>query len=69
MDINSGIQAAALDQHSKQVGDAVTTKMMDKTMDIQASSAAQLLEGVEENSDAVRENLPDNVGKNVNTSV
>jgi len=69
MDISSGIQAAALDMHSKRVGDAVTTKTMSKAMDIQAQNAAQMIQGIEETSANMAENLPDNVGKNVNTSV
>jgi len=69
MDISSGIQAAALDMHSTRVGDAVTTKMMDKAMDVQTQNAAQMIRGIEETSAKMAENLPDNVGNNVNTSV
>ena len=69
MDISSGIQAAALDMHSNRVGDAVTTKTMSKAMDIQVQNAAQMIQGIEETSAKMAENLPDNVGKNVNTSV
>ena len=69
MDISSGMQAAALDQYSTRTGDAVTTTMMGKVMDMQAQTGAQLIQGLEESSQAIRDALPDNVGNNVNTSV
>ncbi|SFD16216.1 Putative motility protein [Thiohalospira halophila DSM 15071] len=69
MDISSGMQAAALDQYSTRTGDAVTTTMMSKVMDMQAQNGAQLIQGIEESSQAIQEALPDNVGNNVNTVV
>lgn len=69
MDINSGMQAAALDQYSTRTGDAVTTTMMGKVMDMQAQNGAQLIQGIEESTQAVQKALPENVGNNVNTAV
>lgn len=48
MQVTGSISPAALDQYSKQVGDSVTTKTMDKAMDIQASNAAALIQSVQQ---------------------
>ena len=42
----SGSSAAALDQYSRNTGDAVTMSTMKKAMDIQADMANQLIESI-----------------------
>ena len=61
MDISAGISTAALASTAMNNGDAVTVSVMKKAMDIQASSAAQLLE-------SVSQALPDNLGNRINVT-
>lgn len=64
MDISAGISTAALASTAMNNGDAVTVSVMKKAMDIQASSAAQLISSVAQSTQA----LPDNLGRNINVT-
>lgn len=63
MEISGGISAAQLDQYSKRTGDAVTISTMKKAMDIQASTAAQLIESIPAPS-----SQPSHLGQNINVT-
>jgi hypothetical protein len=62
MDISAGISTATIAATAKSNGDAVTVSVMKKAMDTQESAAAQLIASVAEVSEA----LPDNLGNNLN---
>ena len=47
MDINTGLQPAALSRHSQNTGDAVTTQTQREAMDIQEQQADDLFAGLE----------------------
>jgi len=64
MDISAGISTAAIAATAKSNGDAITVSVMNKAMDSQAAAAAQLLESVAQLSEA----LPDNLGQNINVT-
>ena len=64
MDISAGISTAGLASTAMHNGDAVTVSVMKKAMDIQATSAAQLIESVAQSS----QSLPDNLGRNLNVT-
>jgi hypothetical protein len=64
MDIAAGISTAALASTAMSNGDAVTVSVMKKAMDIQATSAAQLISSVAQSTQA----LPDNLGRNINVT-
>lgn len=64
MDISGGISASVLDQYSSRTGDAVTISVMKKALDMQASTAAQLIQSVPAPS------APSgNVGQHINVKV
>ena len=64
MDISAGISNAALASTAAHNGDAVTVSVMKRTMNIQASTAAPLIESVAPSTPA----LPDNLGQNINVT-
>jgi hypothetical protein len=64
MDVAAGISTAALASTAMSNGDAVTVSVMKKAMDIQATSAAQLISSVAQSTQA----LPDNLGRNINVT-
>lgn len=64
MEVSGGISATQLDQYSSRTGDAVTISTMRKALDIQAATAAQLIESVPAPS-----SLPSNLGQNINVKV
>jgi hypothetical protein len=65
VEISGGISASQLDQYSSRTGDAVTISTMKKALDIQASTAAQLIESIP----APTSGLPSNLGQNINVKV
>ena len=64
VDISSGLSSVAAAPTQYRTGDVVSLKVAKKAQDIQAQSALQLLESVPEPTPA--QNLPDNLGKNLN---
>lgn len=66
MDLSAGISVNQLAQHSTRTGDAVTISTMKKALDIQASTAAQLIESVPSPSTS---SLPSNLGQNIDVKV
>ncbi len=64
MDVAAGISNAAIANTAMHNGDAVTVSVLKKAMDIQASSAAQLIQAATE----VTQALPDNLGQNINVT-
>jgi hypothetical protein len=64
VDISAGISTSAIAATAGSNGDAVTISVLDKALNIQASTAAQMIESVVQTSEA----LPDNLGKNLNVT-
>lgn len=52
MQITGSTSPAALDQYSKQTGDSVTMKTMNKALDIQVQNAAALIQSVSKSTPA-----------------
>lgn len=63
--ITGSTSPAALDQYSRQVGDSVTMKTMNKALDIQVQTAAALIQSVAQSTPAPSGNL----GKHINVKV
>ena len=64
MDISAGISTSAIAVTARSNGDSVTVSVMNKALDTQAAAAAQLIESVAQTSEA----LPDNMGNNINVT-
>ncbi|MCW8919821.1 MAG: YjfB family protein [Gammaproteobacteria bacterium] len=64
MDISAGISTSAIAATARNNGDSVTLSVMNKALDIQVATAAQMIEVVTRGTEA----LPDNLGKNINVT-
>ncbi|MFZ5584225.1 MAG: YjfB family protein [Pseudomonadota bacterium] len=63
MDVN-GIASLATSFSETQTSNQIQTAVLKKALDAQASSAVQLIQGLPQST----VNLPDHLGKNVNTT-
>ena len=65
MDVNS-IASVATDMQASRLQQEVSTTVLKKALDLQASAAAQLIAALPQTTPAA--NLPANLGQNVNTT-
>ena len=65
MDVNS-IASVATDMQASRLQQEVSTTVLKKTLDLQASAAAQLIAALPQPTPAP--NLPANLGQNINTT-
>ncbi len=63
MEISSSVSSQTTSLAQQKVGDAVGIKVLEKAMDIQGSSALELVESTSQPSS---ENLPSHLGQNIN---
>jgi hypothetical protein len=66
VEVSGGISVTQLDQYSSRTGDAVAVSTMKKALDIQASTAAQLIASVPAPTSGGQ---PSNLGQNINVKV
>jgi len=65
MEISSTVSSQAASLAQQKAGDAVGIKVLEKAMDIQGSSALELVESASQPSS---ENLPSHLGQNINVT-